>query len=222
MTSYSPRRCRPAGMPSAAMASVTRFNRFGPSIRHTRSMIARWVWTPSAMNPTVIRSSASSAPGRPRSRWPREGMALKRCVPYLAPASNPATASSNVAIEWPVLTTTPRATSVRITSSAPGSSGRHRHQAHAGSATTRHGAAAGDAQVPRVVGALLLRIEEWALRVDAERLRPSKVLRPPAGVTTPARPHLLERGGDDGRQERGDAVPRKPLRPRARWSPDWR
>ena len=72
---------RAGGMPSAAIASVTRLIRFGPSICHTSSMIDGWVWTPSAMNPTVIRSSVSSAPGRPGSRCPSDGMALKRCVP---------------------------------------------------------------------------------------------------------------------------------------------
>ncbi len=61
--------------------------RSAPASRKASCRIAGCRWVPSLISSTVIRSSSSRAAIGPGVRWPRPGIALKRWVATVAPAS---------------------------------------------------------------------------------------------------------------------------------------
>ncbi len=77
---------------------------------------------PSLISSTVIRSSSRSAVIGPGERWPRGGIALKRWVATVAPASMASTVCSYVASVWPIAAITPCSARRRTESRPPGSS----------------------------------------------------------------------------------------------------
>ena len=80
-------------------------------------------WIPSTIAWTTTSGRRSAAPTMPGSRWVSGRIALKTWVTVRTPRSKATFASAAVALLCPSETTTPRASSRSMSSSAPGSSG---------------------------------------------------------------------------------------------------
>ena len=87
VTSQLPTRYRPGGRPSGATASETSAKRPSPLAANASRRAASAACTPSAIIVTA-QAPSSSAPAAPGSRWWNGRMALKRCVPNVAPAAS--------------------------------------------------------------------------------------------------------------------------------------
>ncbi len=123
ITSWTPRRIRPSGRPSAAVVSETARNRAGPSARQYAASVVACRWWPSAITPATRSGPARATPTGPGARCRNGRMAFPRWVNVVAPASTASRTSAAVASVCPMHTHTPRAVSWRTTSVAPASSG---------------------------------------------------------------------------------------------------
>ncbi len=74
-------------MPAAPIASVISATRSAPAIPYARSSTDGCRWTPSLISSTVTRSSSSRATIGPGARCWMPGIALKRWVATVTPAS---------------------------------------------------------------------------------------------------------------------------------------
>ena len=118
-----PRSRLPSPAPASSMASVMSATRWAPLAPMAMRAVSSWTWWPSRISSAVTRSSASTAPTVPGSRWWNAPMQLKRWVATVAPASNAAAAVSCTARVWPTATTTPHSTRRSTAARPPSSSG---------------------------------------------------------------------------------------------------